>query len=115
MVQAAAAAMASGTARAQLLGRSDAPMTAMLRVSGREFALIDRLEQERVLAGWGDALAAKGEIDAGSDDVAYLGAKITTARFYAEQCLPLAHGIAQTARAGAGALYEVDATTLESV
>ncbi|MEZ5311642.1 MAG: acyl-CoA dehydrogenase [Microthrixaceae bacterium] len=71
-----------------------------------------------VTGGWllaRQALAAKGEIDAGSDDVAYLGAKITTARFYAEQCLPLAHGIAQTARAGAGALYEVDATTLESV
>lgn len=32
--------------------------TAVLRVAGREFALIDRSEQERLLAGWGDALAA---------------------------------------------------------
>lgn len=30
--------------------------TAALRVHGREFALLDRAEQERLVAGWGDAL-----------------------------------------------------------
>ena len=43
---------------AAVVNRRTGELTAMLRVSGREFALIDRLEQERVLAGWGDALAA---------------------------------------------------------
>ncbi len=32
--------------------------TAALRVQGREFALVERAEQERLLAGWGAALAA---------------------------------------------------------
>ena len=45
-------------AMAAVVDRHTGAVTAMLRVSGREFALIDRLEQERVLAGWGDALAA---------------------------------------------------------
>jgi len=37
--------------------RQNGTATGALRVSGREFALIDRLEQERLLAEWGDALA----------------------------------------------------------
>jgi hypothetical protein len=32
-------------------------LTATVRVHGREFALLDRGEQERVVAGWGEALA----------------------------------------------------------
>jgi len=43
---------------AVVVDRRTGAMTGMLRVAGREFALIDRSEQERLLAGWGDALAA---------------------------------------------------------
>lgn len=71
-----------------------------------------------VTGGWllaRQALAARGELAAGSDDEAYLSAKVTTARFYAEQTLPLAGGLAAAAKAGAGALYEVDGATLASV
>lgn len=32
--------------------------TGLLRVTGREFSLIDRADQEHLLAGWGDTLAA---------------------------------------------------------
>ncbi len=48
----------AGTTMAVLVDRRTGAMTGMLRVAGREFALIDRSEQERLLAGWGDALAA---------------------------------------------------------
>lgn len=46
-----------GAPMAVVTDRHSAGVTAMLRVAGREFALIDRSEQERLLAGWGDALA----------------------------------------------------------
>ena len=71
-----------------------------------------------VTGGWllaRQALAAAKELAEGSDDKAYLEAKITTARFYAEQSLPLADGIARTVKAGAGPLYEVDAESLASI
>lgn len=47
-----------GTTMAVVVDRHTSAMTGMLRVAGREFSLIDRSEQERLLAGWGDALAA---------------------------------------------------------
>ena len=47
-----------GTTMAVVTDRRAGTATAMLRVAGREFALIDQLEQERLLGGWGDALAA---------------------------------------------------------
>lgn len=34
----------------------DGALSGILRVRGREFALLDRAEQERMVAGWGDAL-----------------------------------------------------------
>lgn len=45
------------TTMAVVTDRRAGTATAILRVAGREFALIDRSEQERLLAGWGDALA----------------------------------------------------------
>ena len=48
----------AGTTMAVVVDRRTGAMTGMLRVAGREFSLIDRSEQERLLAGWGDALAA---------------------------------------------------------
>ncbi len=48
----------SGRTMAVVVDLSTDAITGMLRVSGREFSLIDRSEQERLLAGWGDALAA---------------------------------------------------------
>jgi len=71
-----------------------------------------------VTGGWlmaRQALAAKGELDAGSVDTAYLRAKITTARFYAEQVLPTAAGLVPSVKAGSSALYEVDGAALASV
>ncbi len=47
-----------GTTMAVIVDRSTGAMTGLLRVAGREFSLIDRAEQERLLASWGDALAA---------------------------------------------------------
>ena len=61
------------------------------------------------------ALGARAEIDAGSDDTAYLSARITTARYYAEQHLPQAAGLVPMVQAGSSVLYEVDADTLASV
>ncbi len=71
-----------------------------------------------VTGGWllaRQALAARAEIDGGSDDVNYLNAKITTARFYAEQVLPTAAGLVPSVEGGSGVLYEVDAEALTSV
>ena len=71
-----------------------------------------------VTGGWliaRQALAARGELDAGSNDTAYLQAKITTARYYAEQVLPTAAGLVPAVQAGASDLYDVDAASLASV
>ena len=71
-----------------------------------------------VTGGWllaRQALAAHGELNAGSEDKGYLSAKITTARYYAEQHLPQAAGLVPMVQAGSKVLYEVDAETLASV
>jgi len=71
-----------------------------------------------VTGGWlltKQALSAQSEIDAGSEDVDYLLAKITTARFYSEQILPQAAGLVPSVQAGASALYEVDGNSLASM
>ncbi len=49
-----------------------------------------------VVGGWlmaRQALAAQAELESGSDDTAYLEAKIATARYYADQHLPQAAGL----------------------
>ena len=71
-----------------------------------------------VTGGWlltKQALAAQAELDAGSTDTEYLAAKITTARFFAEQILPQAAGLVPSVQAGASALYEVDGSSLASI
>lgn len=71
-----------------------------------------------VAGGWGIAqlaLAADAELRAGSWDTAYLEAKITSARFYAEQLLPTTAGYAAQVTSGASVLYEVDGDTLASI
>ena len=71
-----------------------------------------------VTGGWlmaRQALAARGELDAGSDDADYLRAKVATARFYCEQVLPTAAGLVPSVTAGASVLYEVDGESLASV
>ena len=71
-----------------------------------------------VIGGWlvaRQALAAHGEIEGGSDDVAYLRAKITSARFYAEQILPQAGGLVASVKAGSEVLYAIDGDGLASV
>jgi hypothetical protein len=54
-------------------------------------------------------------LQAGSSDTAYLEAKITSARFYAEQLLPIAAGYVAQVTAGASVLYEVDGDSLASI
>jgi alkylation response protein AidB-like acyl-CoA dehydrogenase len=71
-----------------------------------------------VTGGWllaRQALGARAELDAGSEDKAYLSAKVTTARYYAEQHLPQAAGLVPMVQAGSKVLYEVDAESLASV
>jgi len=71
-----------------------------------------------VVGGWMTAqlaLAAHGELAAGSSDTSYLQGKITSARFYAEQLLPTAAGYAAQVSAGASVLYEIDAEALASI
>jgi 3-(methylthio)propanoyl-CoA dehydrogenase len=60
------------------------------------------------------AVAAQAALDAGSDEAAYLAAKVVTARFYATQLLPQVHGLADAVTAGADDLYAVDADQLAS-
>jgi alkylation response protein AidB-like acyl-CoA dehydrogenase len=64
-----------------------------------------------VTGGWllaRSALAAQQLLVDGHGDKAWLQEKIATARFYAEQLLPQAAGLASAVTAGAGVLYEVD-------
>jgi hypothetical protein len=61
------------------------------------------------------ALAAHEQLAAGSDDTDYLGSKIVSARFYAEQYLPRAAGLLGAVQAGADDLYAVDVAGLASV
>ena len=61
------------------------------------------------------ALAARDDLDAGSSDTAYLEAKITSARFFAEQYLPRVAGLVGSVTAGPDDLYAVDGDTLASV
>ena len=71
-----------------------------------------------VTGGWlltKQALAAQAELDSGSTDTEYLLAKITTARFFAEQVLPQAGGLVPAVQAGSSALYEVDGSSLASI
>jgi alkylation response protein AidB-like acyl-CoA dehydrogenase len=71
-----------------------------------------------VTGGWllaRQALAAQAELNGGSEDKGYLSAKITTARYYAEQHLPQAAGLVPMVQAGSKVLYDVDASTLASV
>ena len=60
-----------------------------------------------VCGGWfmgKAALAAAGYLDKGEGDLAFYRAKIATARFYADQMLPLAAAYGETVRAGDAAL-----------
>ncbi len=74
-----------------------------------------------VVGGWlmaRQALAARDELAAGdlpADEVAYLNAKITTARYYAAQHLPQAAGLVASVQAGDADLYAVDGDSLASV
>ncbi|MBU6216853.1 MAG: acyl-CoA dehydrogenase C-terminal domain-containing protein, partial [Acidobacteria bacterium] len=61
------------------------------------------------------ALAAHEQLAGGADDAGYLGAKIVSARFYAEQYLPRAAGLLGAVQAGADDLYAVDVAGLASV
>jgi alkylation response protein AidB-like acyl-CoA dehydrogenase len=60
-----------------------------------------------VTGGWllgRSALAAERRLDEGTGDAAFLGQKILTARFYAEQLLPQAAGLIPAVTAGPGDL-----------
>ena len=70
-----------------------------------------------VTGGWFSArlaLAAHGELAAGSDDTDYLKARIASAAFFIDQLVPRAAGLLPSVTAGASALYEIDAANLAS-
>jgi 3-(methylthio)propanoyl-CoA dehydrogenase len=63
-----------------------------------------------VVAGWlmaRSAIAAKGELDAGTGDADFLQAKVATARFFCEQILPQVKGLEAPILAGFADLYAV--------
>src|SRR3546814_20745941 len=68
--------------------------------------------------GWLMALqhiAAKAAQGEGTGDTAFLDAKIASTRFYLQQIMPAATGLAPSALAGDAALPEIDSTTPEPV
>ena len=68
-----------------------------------------------VTGGWllaREALAATRLRAGGQGDAAFLDAKVATARFYAEQLLPAAPGLAAVVTAGAEGLFAVPAGQL---
>jgi len=58
------------------------------------------------------ALVARELLNKGEGDTAFLEAKITTARFYAEQLLPQTAGLLPMVTAGADRLFEVPISQL---
>ncbi len=65
----------------------------------------------QTVGGWllGDAaLAAQRELDAGRGDRAFLEGKVVTARFYADNLLPLVKGLLDPVRAGAADLLALE-------
>lgn len=67
------------------------------------------------LGGWfmaRSALAARELLQKGDGDAGFLGAKVATARFYAEQLLPQTRGLLPMVTAGSDGLYEVPASQL---
>jgi alkylation response protein AidB-like acyl-CoA dehydrogenase len=65
----------------------------------------------QTVGGWllgGAALAAQRELDAGRGDRAYLEGKVVTARFYADNLLPLVKGLLDPVRAGAADLLALE-------
>jgi 3-(methylthio)propanoyl-CoA dehydrogenase len=71
-----------------------------------------------VVGGWlmaRQALAAHDELASGSDDAAYLEAKIATARYFADQHLPQASGLVAAVTAGSSGLYAIGTDELQSV
>jgi hypothetical protein len=64
-----------------------------------------------VAGGWQlarAALAAQRRLAAGSDDAGFLGAKLQTARFYADHVLVRAGGLARTVVSGADAVLAIE-------
>ena len=62
------------------------------------------------------ALGAKADLEGADEaDAAWLGTKIASARFYAEQVLPTAAGLVPSVQAGSSVLYEVTPESLASV
>ena len=65
----------------------------------------------QTVGGWllgGAALVAQRELDAGRGDRAYLEGKVVTARFYADNLLPLVKGLLDPVRAGAADLLALE-------
>ena len=70
-----------------------------------------------VTGGWTmarQAAAATAELAGGSEDEAFLKAKVTTARFYCEQFLPQVRGLLAAVTAGQEILYEAGVDALAS-
>jgi alkylation response protein AidB-like acyl-CoA dehydrogenase len=71
-----------------------------------------------VVGGWMHALlalAAQKELASGSNDAAFLEAKVAVASFYSEQLLPRAAGLAASVTAGQAPLYAVTPEQIASL
>ena len=116
---------AAGVARDAAAGRGPAPAVAVLVAAADDATdwLIARAGSDAqavlsgatayarlmgtVAGGWMMAISAAAAIrglSEGADDAAFLEAKLITARFYAEQVLPLAAGLARTVKAGSASI-----------
>jgi hypothetical protein len=58
------------------------------------------------------SVAATALPTAAGPDAAFYQAKLRTARFYADQVLPAAYGLARVVKSGAASVFETDASTL---
>ncbi|MEP7312393.1 MAG: acyl-CoA dehydrogenase [Pseudomonadota bacterium] len=58
------------------------------------------------------AVAAMALPKAAGSDAVFYQAKLRTARFYADQVLPAAYGLARVVKSGAASVFETDASTL---
>ena len=58
------------------------------------------------------AVVAQNQLDAGSDDIAFNQAKLTTARFFYQRLLPRNEGLAKSLEVDAKTLMEIDAEAL---
>ena len=98
------------TATTSMLAQQAASPAAAMAVSVPYLMLCGTVIAGALLAQ-GAGVAAKA-LAAGSGEAAFYEAKLRTARFYADQVLPGAHGLARVVASGAASVTQMDPATL---